>query len=263
MSRLRYREIEFATAERARTVARNIETDALRQGEVVGVPYSFVVAGKTYRGRIYKVDETYWIVSYPRERPPRVWRIEIPHFGICDVDGRYRSANIAILKRSPEEQRKIEAEYDELVRRREELERRIPRLITARLTEEQKRMRRELKLVINRLRILTREMRGIIIRVCLYHAHGIRAGHLKLPMEEVKNKIRPVPDLLCIKFCPQYWDGFCKAYLPAYSKEEEKRKSKTYRGMSIICLEDPWWSRYWRDADIEVYKEARRYWGVE
>lgn len=63
----------------------------------------------------------------------------------------------------------------------------------------------------------------------------------------VKAKIKEVPDPLCRKYCPQFWEGFCKAWMPSYSLEESVKHARSYRGMKFLCLEDEWWcDRAWK-----------------
>ena len=262
-SSIKYSEMMFSSDEEAKKKVKSIEDKA---HEVVGLPYSFNVGGVTQRGRVYKVDETHYIIAKPRIGRYKVWVIEVGVFAICDIDESQRSAAIVFLERSEEERKQMEDEYELLKIKKEELEKKIPKVFVAR-DKSVEMMRRENMVIARRIRVLEHDLRGVMIKCCLYHSAGRRAGQLTA-YAEVKEKINPVPNGLCRRFCPQCWADMCKAYLPIFNDEEMKKRTRTYRGMSMLCVEDPWWSVKkvgWgvatrRTADMD---EVWRFWKVE
>lgn len=87
-----------------------------------------------------------------------------------------------------------------------------------------------------------------LLNLCRYHANYKVTG-------VVKNKLKPVPDTLCIKFCPQYFYydmHACRAYFPVFSDKEALRRARLYRGMSYLCIEDLWWSRFYEGSWMKV-----------
>ena len=88
-------------------------------------------------------------------------------------------------------------------------------------------------------------------------------GRIKVKFyAEVLKKIKSVPNGLCYLFCPQYWNGWCTALRPAVSDEQERRKSRTYRKMSYLCLQDPFWWRYYMPENFSM-STVHRFWGVK
>jgi len=79
----------------------------------------------------------------------------------------------------------------------------------------------------------------LLFDVCGYHGAGT------VPVVDIWRQIKEVPGALCAKFCPQYFKynevRQCRAFLKPLTVGEEKRRSRPWRGMSFLCLEDVWW----------------------
>ena len=91
------------------------------------------------------------------------------------------------------------------------------------------------------------------VPVCRYHGCAFYAmfkipGFKRFEGLIVKNKLilksvgmAVAPDALCIRYCPSFAGGECRAFLEPLNKAHVKRLSKAFRGMTILCIEDPWW----------------------
>lgn len=92
------------------------------------------------------------------------------------------------------------------------------------------------------------ERGGPIINVCRYHAAGVYIAPSQLLPVKGRLKYKGIviaPLWLCIKYCPSYWEGECKAFgRPLTAKEQKKRvKGYTVYGerITVLCIEDDWW----------------------
>lgn len=98
-----------------------------------------------------------------------------------------------------------------------------------------------------------------LVAVCDYHGSGFRVFR-----GVFDRQLRPVPESLCIRFCPhcarmedREVEGRvrrayeCRAFLPYASYEEEMKRRRSFKGMSMLCLEDWWWREYVRRHPVE------------
>lgn len=92
------------------------------------------------------------------------------------------------------------------------------------------------------------EKGGPIINVCRYHAAGVYiAPSPLLPVRErLKYKGMVIAPLwLCIKYCPSFFEGECRAFQRTFSVKEQKKREKGYtiygERMTVLCIEDDWW----------------------
>ena len=89
------------------------------------------------------------------------------------------------------------------------------------------------------------------VPTCRYHSAGVYIRYIKGTTIYVKNKltfkefggIAVAPDHLCIRYCPAYYREECRAYLEAINKESSRKLIKGFRGMVVLCREDPWWRK--------------------
>lgn len=91
------------------------------------------------------------------------------------------------------------------------------------------------------------------IPVCRYHSCAFYLifqlpGLRRFEGITVQNKLvlkslgtSVAPDTLCIRYCPSFAGGACRAYLEPLNKGHAKRLAKAFRGMTILCIEDYWW----------------------
>ena len=94
-----------------------------------------------------------------------------------------------------------------------------------------------------RVAITTVRVSGDLIKVCKYHAAGVYATFKGIPVKDkVKWEGRAIaPDWLCVKYCPSYWEGRCRAFQEPETEKEDKKRFKGYQGMTVLCVEDSWW----------------------
>lgn len=80
--------------------------------------------------------------------------------------------------------------------------------------------------------------------VCKYHAAGVYITFRGIPVEgriKLDDKV-VAPSWLCVKFCPSYAPNKCWAFATVnVPKKVLKAKEKGYKGMGILCIQDPWW----------------------
>jgi len=46
-----------------------------------------------------------------------------------------------------------------------------------------------------------------------------------------------------VKFCPSEWKHKCQAMRDLKDKDFSKKLKEGFRGMTILCIEDPWWKK--------------------
>lgn len=85
-----------------------------------------------------------------------------------------------------------------------------------------------------------------LVYVCDYHGSGLR-----IFTGEFRRQLKLVPEVLCVRYCPHgisvdKWTYECRAFMSFETLEEEKRRSRLYKGMSFLCLEDYWWRAFLR-----------------
>jgi len=90
-----------------------------------------------------------------------------------------------------------------------------------------------------------------LVYVCAYHGSGLRVFR-----GEFVNQLKAVPKSLCAGYCSYCIkvNGLkydCRAFMPCLSLEEESKRRRLLKGMSLLCLEDWWWRRYLRRHELE------------
>lgn len=111
-----------------------------------------------------------------------------------------------------------------------------------------------------KMQVCNRRVRAVAVRgeelvyVCDYHGSGMRVFR-----GVFERQLKPVPESLCIRFCPQCirmgdvevgWKRLpvyeCRAFMPVLSEKEEVKRRRSFKGMGFLCLQDWWWRAYLR-----------------
>jgi len=218
---VKYRELGFRSEEEREKAVRYIMENA-----EASLPGTRVVRiGKaTFRVSLHQLKGQYFLVFVPRRKEillPRIWLVAIPGFKLCEIP-----------------------------------------------------IGREMK-VCNRRVVSVAVDDHELIYVCDYHGSGFRVFS-----GVMDRQLKPVPPGLCIRFCPQsIRTGFrsvlmkklvkkdgeekvvellhelpvyeCRAFMSYASDREEAKRSRSYKGMYLLCVEDFWWRRYLRRHKLE------------
>ena len=87
------------------------------------------------------------------------------------------------------------------------------------------------------------------VPVCRYHASSVHIPPRSISKVKGKLKLKSVgmvvaSDYLCVIYCPSYLKGECHAMRdPKDNKGLAAKLREGYRGMTILCVEDPWWKK--------------------
>jgi len=102
---------------------------------------------------------------------------------------------------------------------------------------------------------------GPILKVCKYHSAGVWVTFKEVTIKG-KLKYRGMviaPSWLCVKYCPSYLKGECRAFKRALSVEERRKKEKGYtvcrKNMTVLCIQDEWWAFIAGVSDVKSLEE--------
>ncbi len=106
------------------------------------------------------------------------------------------------------------------------------------------------------------ERSGPVLSVCKYHAAGVYIAPAPLLPVEGRLKYKEIviaPYWLCIKYCPSYWEEWCRAFKEPESIKERRKREKGYtvcgKRMTVLCIQDEWWAFIAGVSDVRSLEE--------
>lgn len=109
--------------------------------------------------------------------------------------------------------------------------------------------------------VIKLERSGPTLNVCRYHSAGVWLTFKEIP---IKGKLKYrgtviAPNWLCVKYCPSYQKGECRAFKRPLSAKERRKKEKGYtvcgKRMTVLCIQDEWWAFIAGVSDVESLED--------